>query len=85
VHPGWPRYLASINARMWPLSEPHRSRLVNRGYLTSDLALRGHVWKDAELPPALPHPRCDFSGPPPGAPPVAGPETRAAMDESLLS
>jgi NTE family protein len=73
VRDGWPGYLASRSTRMWPFGKADRSRLVNWGYLTADLALRSYVWKDREPPSALPIPGFDFGNAPTSARVSAGP------------
>ena len=68
VEPGWPTYLASRPTRLWPFPEGDRHRLVNWGYLLSDVVLRTFIWKDAGPPDRLPFWRDDFADPPPGTP-----------------
>jgi NTE family protein len=72
VHAGWPEYVATRSTRMWPFPPKDRKWLVNWGYVTSDLALRSFVWKDAQPPTALPFRDATFEGPPPAAKDVAG-------------
>jgi NTE family protein len=72
VQEGWANYLSSIPTRLWPLPIQDRQRLVNWGYLTSDLALRAFVWKSAAPPTELPFPGAGFDGPPPRKPDIAG-------------
>ncbi|MFV2065006.1 MAG: patatin-like phospholipase family protein [Chloroflexota bacterium] len=68
VAPGWNDYLASRPTRLWPMPEPDRQRLVNWGYLISDLVLRRYVpeLETAEPPEDLPFPALDFARPPSG-------------------
>jgi len=72
VHEGWPEYMATLPTRLWPLPVHDRHRLVDWGYLTSDLALRAFVWKDAAPPTALPYPAAGFEQAPVKKPEVAG-------------
>ena len=72
VQPDWPRYMAGLPTRMWPFSDVDQSRLVNWGYLMSDLALRSFVWADDDGPDKLPFPRASFEDAPTSAPPIAG-------------
>jgi NTE family protein len=67
VAPGWNDYLAARPTRLWPMPRPDRERLVNWGYLTSDLMLRSFVpeLEEAEPPAALPFPSASLSEPPP--------------------
>lgn len=65
IHPGWRSHLAAIRTRLNPFSEEERSRLVNWGYLVSDVALRSHVVTEVDPPPSLPFPDFGFSEPPP--------------------
>lgn len=67
VAEGWSDYLASRPTRLWPMPPIDRHRLVNWGYLTSDLMLRSYVpeLSGAEPPTALPFPSVDFAAPPP--------------------
>jgi hypothetical protein len=68
VAEGWNDYLASRRTRLWPMPLIDRERLVNWGYLTSDLMLRSYVPElaGAEPPTALPFPSASFAAPPPG-------------------
>jgi len=43
VHPGWAAYLSTRATRMWPMREPDARRLVNWGYLNSDVMLRAWI------------------------------------------
>lgn len=73
VHPDWRFYLARLPTRLSSFGEEVRHRLVNWGYLVSDVALRSHVTLGAPVPASLPFPGFDFSGPPPeGRAAVAG-------------
>lgn len=66
VAPGWREYLATRPTRFWPMPESDRLRLVNWGYLTSDLVLRSYVPELHGAPTVkdLPYPGLDFSRPP---------------------
>jgi NTE family protein len=66
VDPGWPIYLAGRPTRLWPFPEGDRHRLVNWGYLLSDVVLRTFIWKDAAPPERLPFWRDGFADRPPG-------------------
>jgi NTE family protein len=68
VQPGWNDYLASRPTRLWPMPLLDRRRLVNWGYLTSDLMLRTWVPEltDAPPPARLPFPGAAFASRPPG-------------------
>ena len=72
VDPGWPIYLAGRPTRLWPFPEGDRHRLVNWGYLLSDVVLRTFIWKDAAPPERLPFWRDGFADRPPGTPLGAG-------------
>jgi NTE family protein len=72
IHDGWPEYIATLPTRLWPFPLADRQRVVNWGYLTSDLALRSFVWKDAAAPTSLPFSNASFDGPPPRAVDVGG-------------
>jgi len=72
VDPGWAAYLAARPTRLWPFPEGDRHRLVNWGYLLSDVVLRTFIWKGEEPPTRLPFASDDFAGSPPGAVPVGG-------------
>ena len=72
VEGDWPAYLAALPTRLWPFPMADRKRLVNWGYLLSDLALRAFIWPDADLPAALPFPDAPFTAPPDRAPDLAG-------------
>lgn len=67
VAKGWNDYLAARPTRLWPMPRIDRERLVNWGYLTSDLMLRSWVpgLADAAPPTRLPFPAASFSGVPP--------------------
>jgi NTE family protein len=67
VAEGWNDYLASRPTRLWPMRISDRERLVNWGYLTSDLMLRRWVpdLEDAAAPTAWPFPAHTFEEPPP--------------------
>lgn len=56
VHPGWPDYLAGLSTRMWPMRSMDRKRLINWGYLTSDLMLRSWIPELREAKPGTPLP-----------------------------
>jgi NTE family protein len=64
---GWNDYLASRPTRLWPMPASDRERLVNWGYLTSDLMLRRWVpdLEGAAAPTAWPFPARTFEEPPP--------------------
>lgn len=66
VAEGWADYLASRPTRLWPMRRDDRDRLVDWGYLTSDLMLRSWVPEldGAAAPTRLPH-ESSFAGPPP--------------------
>lgn len=72
VRAGWGAYMAGLPTRLWPFPLVDRRRLVNWGYLTSDLALRSFVWRDAAPPSRLPFPDVTFDGLPPPTPALAG-------------
>jgi NTE family protein len=72
VHDGWAEYLAAIPTRLWPLPMADRLRLVNWGYLTSDLALRAFVWKQDAPASTLPFPDAGFEAAPRRTPDLAG-------------
>jgi NTE family protein len=72
VDPGWRKYLASRPTRLWPFPEGDRHRLVNWGYLLSDVVLRTFIWKNADPPERLPFAKDGFADPPPGSASVAG-------------
>src|SRR4051794_10016969 len=72
VHDGWPAYIASRATRLWPFPEGDRHRLVNWGYVLSDVVLRTFIWKDAEPPDRLPFSRDGFEDAPPGPPSGGG-------------
>lgn len=61
VHPDWRFQLSAIRTRLNPFKEEERRRLVNWGYLVSDVALRSHVVEQVEPPPSLPFPDYGFS------------------------
>jgi NTE family protein len=67
VAPGWNEYLASLPTRLWPMPVIDRHRLVNWGYLTSDVMLRSYVpeLRDEPEPVRLPIPEADFRSRPP--------------------
>lgn len=65
VHEDWRFHLAGIRTRLAPFSEEERSRLVNWGYLVTDVAVRSYVDQGAEPPKALPFPDFGFSQRPP--------------------
>jgi NTE family protein len=66
VHRAWPRYLSTLPTRMWPMSAQDGRRLVNWGYLTSDVMLRSWVpeLEHREPPHALPFPDHGFASAP---------------------
>lgn len=66
VAKGWADYLASRPTRLWPMRQDDRDRLVDWGYLTSDLMLRRWVPEldGAPAPTRLPR-GSSFAGPPP--------------------
>lgn len=64
VEPSWPDHLAQIRTRLNPFSDSLRKQLVNWGYLTSDVALRSFVDREASPPSSLPFPELDFAQPP---------------------
>ncbi len=72
VEGDWPAYLAGLPTRPWPFPMADRRRLVNWGYLLSDLALRAYVWPGAAAPTALPFPDAAFTTAPDGTPDLAG-------------
>jgi len=64
VHPDWRFEMAAIRTRLNRFGDEERERLVNWGYLVSDVALRSFIAPDAAQPSALPFPRYDFASPP---------------------
>jgi NTE family protein len=64
---GWNDYLASRPTRLWPMPLRDRERLVNWGYITSDLMLRRWVpdLEGAAPPTGLPFPTATFTQAPP--------------------
>lgn len=66
VDRGWANYLATRSTRMWPMAGRDRQRVVNWGYLTSDLMLRAWIPElhDAALPESLPFKEEGFARPP---------------------
>jgi NTE family protein len=70
VADGWNDYLASLKTRLWPMPLIDRQRLINWGYLTSDIMLRSYVpGLEGQAPPeAYPFKDATFDGPPPSAP-----------------
>jgi NTE family protein len=74
VEGDWPAYLAALPTRLWPFPMNDRKRLVNWGYLLSDLALRAYIWPEDAAPTALPFPDAAFATPPERAPDLAGPK-----------
>lgn len=62
IHDDWSSYLATLPTRMWPMGEPDRRRLVNWGYLASDLTERRLLpdFHSAEPPRSLPFPNYAF-------------------------
>ena len=67
VADGWDTYLASRKTRLWPMPMIDRHRLINWGYLTSDVMLRTYVPELREAAPAsaYPYPKASLDGPPP--------------------
>jgi NTE family protein len=67
VAAGWDDYLASRKTRLWPMPVIDRQRLINWGYLTSDVTLRTFVpelqGRDAST--AYPFPDAAFGEAPP--------------------
>lgn len=72
IHPAWRTYLAGRSTRLWPFTIGDRRRLVNWGYVLSDVVLRTFVWRDAPPPERLPFHGDAFDQPPPSVPAVAG-------------
>ncbi len=64
VDPDWRFRIAQIRTRLNPFSEEERSRLVNWGYVVSDVALRSWYVTDAPAPSGLPFPAYDFAASP---------------------
>jgi hypothetical protein len=64
VHPEWSLYLSAVPTRLGPFDAELRSRLVNWGYLVSDVALRSWVAPDPAPSLNLPFPEFGLSGPP---------------------
>jgi NTE family protein len=66
VAPGWREYLSTRPTRMWPMGEETSLRIVNWGYLTSDLVMRSYVpdLRTAPPPEQLPYPEFGFDKPP---------------------
>ncbi len=73
VEGDWPAYLAALPTRLWPFPMADRKRLVNWGYLVSDLALRSYIWPEDAAPTSLPFADAAFTTPPDRAPDLAGP------------
>lgn len=74
VHPGWRFEMAAIRTRLNRFSDEERGRLVNWGYLVSDVALRSYIIHDAAPPPGLPFPEYTFeAAPKAGRTALAGP------------
>ena len=69
VADGWNDYLASLKTRLWPMPLIDRQRLINWGYLTSDIMLRSYVpeLRDEAPPVRYPFERARFEGLPPTA------------------
>jgi NTE family protein len=63
---GWSEYLASRPTRLWPMPSADRDRLVDWGYLTSDLMLRSWIPELADAPAPTALPRGSDFGQPPG-------------------
>jgi hypothetical protein len=61
VDAGWADYIATLPTRMWPMAKSDQERVVNWGYLTSDLMLRTWIPElhDA-APESLPFRDSDF-------------------------
>jgi NTE family protein len=70
VADGWNDYVASLKTRLWPMPLIDRQRLINWGYLTSDIMVRSYVpaLMDDAPPVRYPFEGVRFEGPPPPAP-----------------
>ncbi|MGH0028967.1 MAG: patatin-like phospholipase family protein [Myxococcota bacterium] len=65
VETSWPEHMAAIRTRLNPFSEMEQKRLVNWGYLVSDMAIRTWAHKQAPEPTQLPFAGFGFDGTPP--------------------
>ena len=64
VQAKWPDHLADIRTRLNPFREEEQKRLVNWGYLVSDVAIRSWVVRDEPQPNSLPFPNFGFAASP---------------------
>ncbi len=64
VDPTWRFEMSAIATRLWPFDAATRHRLVNWGYVVSDVAMRSWVVPGAGPPKELPYPEFGFAHPP---------------------
>ena len=58
---GWHEKMARIRTRLNRFSKEEQCRIVNWGYIQSDLAIRSYFRKELTKPERLPFPQFDFS------------------------
>ena len=61
ISSGWHEKMAHVRTRLNRFTKEEQCRLVNWGYIQSDLAIRTHFRKELEKPENLPFPQFDFS------------------------
>lgn len=74
IDPAWRKYLAGRSTRLWPFPEDDSHRLVNWGYVLSDIVLRTYIWMHAPPPTRLPFQDDGFEDVPPTTPDLGGTE-----------
>ena len=60
VQKEWSSAIGAIRTRLNPFTDEEKSRIINWGYLLSDLSLRGYYCKNAPPPTSLPFPKFGF-------------------------
>ena len=64
VRPEWNEYLGSIRTRLNAFTDAEKSRLINWGYVLSDLSVRSYYRSEKVPPDSLPFPEFPLSDPP---------------------
>ena len=57
---GWPETLGRIRTRLNRFTDEEKKRLINWGYIQSDLAIRSYYRPELEVPAGLPFPEFSF-------------------------